>query len=137
MKYVNRRLNVASNILFAMTLCGTAQADSTGVSDKLLHFGVSSMVGGIAETYMHYNTEVATSPRLIYSTIIGSVPGLIKEVYDSSRDDNQFSGGDMAANVAGALTGAIISHYVNNTLQVRINVSKGEKSVNVAMHKSF
>lgn len=96
--------------------------------DKVLHFSVSGVFGAASETYLHYNTKIETPKRIVFSTFLGIVPGIFKELYDDRQKDNSFDWGDMAANTGGALVGALISNYVNNKIQVSIDSkTKGAK----------
>jgi uncharacterized protein YfiM (DUF2279 family) len=89
-----------------------------------LHFGLSVIFGAAGESFMHYKTQSETAERIVYGTLLGNLPGLAKELIDSSQDDNHFSGSDMAANVAGALVGSVIANLVNNKIQVSINIEQ-------------
>lgn len=92
-------------------------------NDKTLHFGISSIAGYLAETVIHTNPKVMNSDvkRVAYGTLLGSVPGLIKEVIDSNESNNHFSGDDMVANVAGAFFGSLIASQVNKRLLINVN----------------
>jgi putative lipoprotein len=96
--------------------------------DKVWHFSISAVFGAASETYLHYNTKLETPQRIVYSTFLGIVPGIFKELYDDRQKNNQFDWGDMAANAGGAVVGALISNYVNTKIQVSIyNNGKGAK----------
>ena len=75
-------------------------AVSFATDNEALHFGISAILGAASETIIHHKTKVGTVERIAYGTILGSLPGLAKEVIDSNEEDNHFSGTDMAANVA-------------------------------------
>ena len=82
--------------------------------NALLHFSLSAGFGYVAENVIH--TKVNNdNQRIAYGTALGSVPGLVKELVD---DD--FSGSDMAANVAGAFIGAYIATRLNRNLVANI-----------------
>lgn len=102
---------------------------------EALHFGVSVILGGVSETCLHYETKLETLERVTYGTIIGSTPGLLKEIYDGSQSDNHFSGSDMAANVAGALVGSLAANYINNRIQV--NVTRQSEKTKVFVSYKF
>ncbi len=99
------------------------------------HFGVSIILGGASESYLHYKTKLPTLERVAYGTLIGSTPGLLKEIYDGSQSDNHFSGSDMAANVAGALVGSLAANYINNRIQV--NVTRQSEKTKVFVSYKF
>jgi hypothetical protein len=100
-----------------------------------LHLGLSSIFGAASESYFHYKTNIGTTERIIYATTLGSVPGLAKEVLDSRKEDNHFSGSDMAANVAGAFIGSVIANFINN--RIHISVDKQRKKATVFLSYSF
>ena len=97
-------------------------------NDKTLHFGVSSIAGYLAETVIHSSSVVENSStkRVVYGTLLGTVPGLVKEVLDSNEANNNFSGGDMVANVVGAFTGSFIANNINNRLNVSVTKNKDD-----------
>lgn len=72
-----------------------------------LHFGISVGLGFVAENLIHNKVD-SESKRIIYATLLGSVPGLFKEL-----KDNKFSGKDMAADVLGSLAGAFLANHFN------------------------
>jgi hypothetical protein len=104
-------------LLFIPSATFAVEADSNSV----LHFGYSLVFGVFGETLLHYNLDMSAPSRIFYATVIGSIPGLAKEVKDNSDDGGHFSGSDMAFDVAGAFTGSVISNYINN--KVRVNVT--------------
>jgi VanZ family protein len=111
-----RFLLVAAFILLIIPASSPAYEDN----GEAKHFGVSVILGGGSESYLHYKTKLPTLERVAYGTLIGSTPGLLKEIFDGSQSDNHFSGSDMAANVAGALVGSLAANYINNRIQVNV-----------------
>lgn len=99
-------------------------------NDKTLHFGFSAVAGYLAETTLHKQLN-SENKRIVYSTALGTVPGLIKEMIDSNEEGNEFSGDDMLANIAGAFTGAFIASKVNN--QLFTTLQKHEDGYSVAL----
>jgi VanZ family protein len=100
-----------------------------------LHLGLSTVFGAAGESYLHYKTNLGTSERIVYGTIIGIVPGFAKEVIDSTQKDNSFSGTQMAVNVLGALIGSVIANTINNNIQ--LNIEKNRKRVMVSLLYRF
>ncbi len=121
-------LLIAAFIFFIIPSSSSA-ADDSGES---LHFGVSVILGGISESYLHYKTELTTLERITYGTLIGSTPGLLKELYDDSQSDNNFSGSDMAADIAGALVGSLAANYINNKIQVNVALQSKKTKIIVS-----
>ncbi|OPY71319.1 MAG: lipoprotein [Syntrophorhabdus sp. PtaU1.Bin050] len=115
-KKLTSRLVIAA-LLFAVP----ASSFAFNEYDKIWHFSISSVFGAASETYLHYNTKLETPERIAYSTFLGIVPGVFKELYDDRQKNKSFDWGDMAANTGGALVGALISNYVNNKIQVSID----------------
>ena len=115
-------------LIAVMLLVAPVSSFAFNEYDKVWHFSVSAVFGAASETYLHYNTKLETPPRIVYSTFLGIVPGIFKELYDDRQKNNQFDWGDMAANTGGAFVGALISNYVNNKIQVSIDYKgKGAK----------
>ena len=100
-----------------------------------LHFGLSALFGAASESVLHYKTKLGTVERILYGTALGSIPGLAKELIDSGQDDNHFSGTDMAADVAGALVGAVLANIINDKIQV--DVDPQEKKATVSLMYEF
>ncbi|MEE9326678.1 MAG: hypothetical protein V3U71_05230 [Cocleimonas sp.] len=83
-------------------------SSSAYAEDNLgLHFGISTGLGFVAENMLHNKVD-SDSKRIAYATILGSVPGLFKEL-----SDNEFSGEDMAADVLGSFAGAFLANHFN------------------------
>lgn len=92
-------------------------------NNSLKHYGISVLLGGAAETVIHKQyMQWDDVDKVAAATAIGTIPGLAKEL-----TDDHFSTSDLAFDVAGALTGAILSNYLNNN--TTIFVSKEEKEV--------
>ena len=123
-------------ICLVMMLAGFPCANSFAFDDKIAHFGLSALFGAGAETILHYRTDFEDVERVALGTLLGSVPGLAKEIIDSQEDGNEFSGRDLTADVAGAFSGAFLSHLINNAIQVRIESGDG-KQLSVVLDKQF
>jgi len=117
-------LSISNNTVFS--------ADNT-----LLHFGVSSVFGAAAESFLHYKTNLKTPGRIIMGTALGSIPGLVKELIDSTKKGNHFSGTDLAADIAGAFIGALVANIVNNKIQIKIKKTKYDKTVTLSLSFQF
>jgi len=75
-------------------------------SDKLKHFAVSVPFGALG-AYLARDT----AHPVIYGTLIGTLPGLIKEGIDGTCRSSGFSYKDLAVDVVGALTGALLGNW--------------------------
>ncbi|WP_321855461.1 hypothetical protein [Paraburkholderia tropica] len=80
--------------------------DSWTGTDKLEHFGLSAPFGAIGGWLVR-----DTGHPVIYGTLIGTVPGLLKEAFDGTCRSDGFSYKDLFADALGALTGAWLTHW--------------------------
>ena len=101
-------------------------------SNSAKHFGFSAIFGYASESYIHNKYDLNDYEKVGYSTIIGSLPGLAKELTDTKYD-----GEDMAFNVAGAFAGSLLSNYLNNTVFISFDETNGEKKVKIASRFVF
>ena len=115
-----RRHGIALAMLLAASTAAHAGVDCDGgrggyrfqtsdgwfQSDKLKHFAVSAPFGALG-AYLTRDTE----HPVIYGTLIGTIPGLIKEGIDGTCRSSGFSYKDLAADIAGALSGALLTHW--------------------------
>lgn len=72
-------------------------------SDKLKHFAVSFALGTASGAYFE-NKWTAFG--------VAMIPGLLKEISDSQKSNNHFSGKDMAANALGAALGVQFGNWI-------------------------
>ncbi len=135
MNFLKSRILV-SILLFSIVILATNK-NASAADDKLLHFGYSSVFGAASESYLHYKTNLKTPGRLIWGTTLGTIPGLAKEIMDSTKKDNNFSGSDMAANIAGAFVGALVANIFNNAIQVKIEKKEEEKMIIFSLSYRF
>jgi uncharacterized protein YfiM (DUF2279 family) len=135
MKFQRNRILIW--ILLFIIAISTASKNASAADNRLLHFGISSVFGAASESYLHYKTKLKTSGRIILGTALGSVPGLAKEIIDSTKKGNYFSGGDMGADIAGAFVGAVLGNLVNNIIQVKIEKKKDEKKIAISLTCRF
>lgn len=116
----------------AASLCLIIPAVSFASDNEALHFGVSTILGAAGETIIHHKTKMGAAERIGYGTVLGSLPGLAKEIIDSTKNDNHFSGKDMAANVAGAFVGSVIANWFNNKILVSVEMEQKKVALTVS-----
>lgn len=80
--------------------------DSWTGTDKLEHFAVSAPFGVLGG----WLTRDTDHP-VVYGTLIGTVPGLLKETLDGTCCTDGFSYKDLFADALGAFTGAWLAHW--------------------------
>lgn len=105
--------------------------------DRIKHFGISSLFGAASESVLHYQTNLNTSKRIVLGTTLGSLPGLAKELIDSTKAGNHFSGTDLALDIAGAFFGAVVANFFNNLIQIKIEKTEENKSISVCLSYKF
>ena len=119
-------------IVLATCILGIVGANAAD-SNSAKHYGFSAVFGFTSETLIHKNfTSLNDIERVSYATILGSTPGLIKEL-----TDDKFSNEDMAFNIAGTLTGALLSNYLNNNTSIFISHNEEEKATKINLAYNF
>lgn len=135
MKYSNKRKSVGFVLLCILIFLSSVSLFA--ISDKLKHFGVSSVFGAAGESLLHYKTDYGASKRIILGTTFGTIPGFVKELIDSSEKGNHFSGSDLAADLAGAFFGAVVGNFLNTVIQVRISATREKKAFIISLSYEF
>jgi len=127
-------------IVCALALLILSAASPTLLSakgDKIKHFGISTLFGAAGESCLHYATDMEGDQRIFFGTVLGTLPGLFKELIDSTKEGNRFSGGDLAADILGSFCGALLSNMINTKLQVNFKAEKNNRSFVVQINYSF
>lgn len=79
--------------------------------DKVNHFGVSFGLGLIGNQILP--DTISPFERVVYGTIIGTMPGLLKEILDKNNfDRNGFSGRDLFMDVLGSMAGSLVGEKI-------------------------
>ena len=93
-------------------VCCFARADNWKGPDKTKHFAVSALLGAAAYAVTEDKNQ---------AFVLALAPGLAKELYDSTRDDNHFSGKDMLWNALGAAVGVQVGTVVFKPYEVSVS----------------
>ena len=99
---MNLRTRLTTLTLYTALLISTP-ALANDDSDKLKHFAVSFALGTASGAYFE-NKWTAFG--------VAMIPGLVKEISDSQKSNNHFSGKDMAANALGAALGVQFGNWI-------------------------
>ena len=81
--------------------------------DKVNHFGVSAPLGMFGAAMAGKSAD--TADQILFGTLIGALPGAVKEIYDIGRPGSTASLKDMAWNLLGAATGSMSSKWFSVT----------------------
>lgn len=117
-------------------LCISVTPEARAMSDGSKHFAASAAFGAGSETLLTYTTEMRTASKLFFGTVLGVLPGLLKETMDSTEQDNSFSGGDMQSDILGSLGGASLSCLFNNFVHISLD-SNDNNMVKVSLKWKF
>jgi len=69
--------------------------------------------------------------------VLGTIPGLFKELIDSTKKGNRFSGGDLTADILGSFCGALLSNTINKKILVNVSLNKKRQIWTVSVRYSF
>jgi hypothetical protein len=97
-------------LLFFISLYG----DLSFENDKQKHL-LASIPFGIAGEVIVHPLEISGAEKVFYGTLIGLVPGLVKELYDKDNS-GIFDKYDLAYDTLGSFSGAISAYYFSNWL---------------------
>jgi VanZ family protein len=108
------RSNAARSAILVVALvvasASGARAGDTGpfAPDKLSHFATSFPCGALGTVIVD---QFAPDYRLVGGALLGTFPGLVVEIVDSTGTAG-FSGGDLLADFVGSALGALITDQV-------------------------
>ena len=88
---------------------GGGSQDSWTGPDKALHFGLSAPMGLLGVSFAARLGFTDATEKKVVGALIGSMPGLVKELSDISNPRGSASLKDMAFNLLGAALGASLS----------------------------
>ena len=116
-------------VLSTLGLLSLNAADSNSIK----HYGLSAVFGFVSETIIHKNfVQLDDIEKISYATVIGTIPGLVKEL-----NDDKFSNEDLAFDVLGALSGAVFSNYLNNNTTIFVSHNNEKKSTKINLAYNF
>jgi putative lipoprotein len=98
---------VAAALVGMLAVPALAQSDAWTSPDKALHAGFSASFGMIGASLA--GGAGSAGERVLYGTMLGSLPGLAKELADAQRPGGDASYRDMVFNVVGAALGALLA----------------------------
>ncbi len=132
-------------VLFLFIAFANASEDYSFDSDKQKHFLISAAFGAGSETaleafnqYSLTQVERLNGVELIgYGTLIGLVPGVIKETRDSNEKGNSWSNADLAYDFAGSFIGSTLSYSLHrffdtDDYSVTLSLAKHEQGLYVS-----
>jgi VanZ family protein len=99
--------------------------------DKLSHFATSVPFGGIATALVD---QFAPQHRLLGGMVLGTVPGLVVEIVDSTGSAG-FSSTDLLADLVGSAVGALLTDQV--ILRLWFDEHGDEKTYGVKVGGTF
>ena len=95
------------------------------------HFTISMVLGAIGETAVHKKENINGPMKIVVGTVLGSVPGLIKELDDSNDSNNYFSGDQMLYDIAGSAVGSVIAYKLNSRTKVNVSGTDGGATISL------
>ena len=99
------------------------------------HFTLSMLMGAIGETVVHNRETFNVPMKILAGAAIGTVPGIIKEIGDSTNDDNYFSETQVLYDAMGSVVGSIIAYKYNS--RTKVNVSGVNGGAKIAFIYSY
>ncbi|NMH85907.1 hypothetical protein [Flavivirga algicola] len=94
-------------------------------SDHKLHFGVGALISATTYTVV-YSATKNKKKAFWYSLGSSTLAGLTKEVLDSSKENNRFDTGELAATSLGGLTASA-------TISLFVGKNKNKKLAKIAL----
>ncbi len=104
--------------------------------DKTWHMQTSMMLTYTGQVFFDQFSDVSHSESVIYATGISLAIGLGKELYDE-QDYGGFSSKDLAADLVGALSGALLSDYFDHKYFFRIEHDTVQKKSKIVAEYKF
>ena len=122
------------NRLFALLFL-TTSLFSVGF-DKAQHMQVSMALGYAGATLWDAHGTDSKTQKILYATGVSFAIGLGKEFYDQ-YDYGGFSEKDLVADLTGAVSGAVLSSYLDHDYFLIIERQKEQKSAKIILGRKF
>ena len=122
------------NGLFALLFL-TTSLFSVGF-DKTQHMQVSMALGYAGATLLNEYGSDSKTKKILYATGVSFAVGLGKEFYDQ-YDYGGFSEKDLVADLTGAVSGAVLSSYLDKKYFLIIERKKERKSAKIILGRKF
>ena len=104
--------------------------------DKYKHLKVSTALGYTGETLLHKYSKLSNKKKVLYAVGAALAIGVGKELYDQA-DYGGFSTKDLVPDLFGAVSGAIISNYLNKNYFLQIEHKSDQKISKIVMAYRF
>ncbi len=104
-----RVLSLVLVLVLSLLAEAPARADDWWGSDKAKHLSVSLAMSAGWYTGLTLLGRDPRPQRLILGSGLALLPGLLKEIYDSGRPGNRFSGKDLTWDVVGVVSGGLLA----------------------------
>ena len=95
------------------------------------HFTWSVLFGAIGETTIHNREKFDVPMKIMAGTVIGTVPGVIKEIFDGTETDNHFSEEQVLYDAMGSTLGSLIAYKYNSRTKVNVSGKEGGAIISV------
>jgi VanZ family protein len=99
------------------------------------HFSYSVLFGTIGETCVHTRENFNAPMKILTGTVIGTFPGLVKEIGDSTSKNNHFSVEQLMYDMMGSAVGSVIAYNFHN--RTKVAVSRKEETLLLTFHYSY
>jgi uncharacterized protein YfiM (DUF2279 family) len=104
--------------------------------DKIKHLEVSTFLGYTGETLLHKYSQLPDKKKVLYAVGAAFAVGVGKELYDE-EDYGGFSIKDLIPDLFGAVTGAIVSNYLNKNYFLKIEHKSDKKISKISIAYKF
>jgi uncharacterized protein YfiM (DUF2279 family) len=118
-------------VLQLLSSAHDAAADSWWGADKAAHLSLSFAFAGACYAALALLSSDGQVVRLALSASLALAPGVAKEIYDSGRPRNSFSGRDLTWDIVGVVAGSLAGWGVELIVR-RLRAARGRSRVELA-----